>query len=136
MKKLKKTTELFGKFLQGCMILAIAILGVILVIALFKELVPIGKLVLSSTLNSQSNYILEQVIIFFLILEFTAMTIATLRHHGHTSINFLLGLGVTALTRNLLTAHESIELIIYNSIAVLLLIIALVIYNKFYNNEE
>ncbi len=36
------------------------------------------------------------------------MIISALRHHGHTSINFLMGLGVTALIRSLITAHGDV----------------------------
>lgn len=56
--------------------------------------------------------------------------ISALRHHGHTSINFLLGLGVTALIRSLITSHSNIWSTLATSASILVLVIAMVIFNK------
>ncbi|GAA3627511.1 phosphate-starvation-inducible protein PsiE [Lactobacillus hamsteri] len=135
MKKLEEITKQFGHLLQGLLILAMAILGIILIFALFRELVPLVQEVISGSITSSNNKILDEVIVFFLLFEFTAMTISALMHHGHTSINFLLGLGVTALTRNLLTAHGNIEDILINSVSILLLAISMVVYNKHFKDD-
>lgn len=135
MKKLEKLTNHFGHFLQGILVLAMAVLGIILVFALFRELIPLVREVISGSITASNNKILDEVIVFFLLFEFTAMTISALMHHGHTSINFLLGLGITALTRNLLTAHGNVEDILINSVSILLLVISMVIFNKHFKDE-
>ncbi|NRO64987.1 Protein PsiE [Lactobacillus helveticus] len=77
---------------------------------------------------------MDEIIVFFLFFEFTAMIISALRHHGHTSINFLMGLGVTALIRSLITAHGDVWEIVATSVSILMLIIAMVIFNKHMKN--
>lgn len=62
------------------------------------------------------------------------MIISALRHHGHTSINFLMGLSVTALIRSLITAHGDVWEIVATSVSILMLIIAMVIFNKHMKN--
>ena len=52
------------------------------------------------------------------------------KHMGHTSLNFLMSLGITALLRNLITAHGEPMQILIHSIAILLLIIGIVILNR------
>lgn len=135
MKKLEELTKQFGHLLQGLLVFAMAILGIILIFALFRELVPLIQEVISGSITSSNNKILDEVIVFFLLFEFTAMTISALMHHGHTSINFLLGLGVTALTRNLLTAHGNVEDILINSVSILLLAVSMVVYNKHFKDD-
>jgi protein PsiE len=49
---------------------------------------------------------------------------------GHTSLNFLMSLGITALLRNLITAHGEPMQILIHAVAILLLIIGIVILNK------
>lgn len=77
---------------------------------------------------------MDEIIVFFLFFEFTAMIISALRHHGHTSINLLMGLGVTALIRSLITAHGDVWEIVATSVSILMLIIAMVIFNKHMKN--
>lgn len=67
---------------------------------------------------------------FLRFFEFSAMIVAALKHMGHTSLNFLMSLGITALLRNLITAHGEPMQILIHSIAILLLIIGIVILNR------
>lgn len=135
MKKFEELTKHFGHFLQGLLVLSMVILGIILIFALFRELIPLIKEVISGSITASNNKILDEIIVFFLLFEFTAMTISALMHHGHTSVNFLLGLGVTALIRNLLIAHGNVKNILINSVSILLLVISMVIFNKHFKDE-
>ncbi len=78
-------------FLQSLLVIAIGLLGVLLIILLFRDLIPLFQLLLSPSIKESNSAIMDEIIVFFLFFEFTAMIISALRHHGHTSINFLMG---------------------------------------------
>lgn len=130
MNKFNKFVIKFARFLQALLIVALGLLGIILIILLFRDLIPIFQALVSPSIKKSNVNIMDEIIVFFLFFEFTSMIIAALRHHGHTSINFLMGLGVTALVRSLITAHGQIEEIIGTSVSILVIIIAMVIFNK------
>lgn len=131
MKYFNKLTGLFAKALHILLIIALALLGILLLLMLFKELIPIAQSLLAADAFRHSTKILDEIIVFFLVFEFSFMVISALQHKGHTSINFLMSLGVTALLRGLITAHGNIDETIANAVAILLLIIGMVIFNKF-----
>lgn len=130
MKDFNKLVIKFARFLQSLLVIAIGLLGVLLIILLFRDLIPLFQALISPSIKESNAAIMDEIIVFFLFFEFTAMIIAALRHHGHTSINFLMGLGVTALIRGLITAHGDVLEIIATSVSILLLIIGMVIFNK------
>lgn len=134
MKNFNKFVSKFAQFLQKLLVIAISLLGIVLIILLFRDLIPLFKSLLSPSIEESNSTILDEIIVFFLFFEFTAMVISALRHHGHTSINFLMGLGVTALIRGLITAHGHVWEIIATSASILMLIIAMVIFNKYLKN--
>lgn len=134
MKNFNKFVSKFAQFLQKLLVIAIGLLGIVLIILLFRDLIPLFQLLFSSSIKKSNSTILDEIIVFFLFFEFTAMVISALRHHGHTSINFLMGLGVTALIRGLITAHGHVWEIIATSASILMLIIAMVIFNKHLKN--
>lgn len=134
MKNFNKFVSKFAQFLQKLLVIAIGLLGIVLIILLFRDLIPLFQLLFSSSIKESNSTILDEIIVFFLFFEFTAMVISALRHHGHTSINFLMGLGVTALIRGLITAHGHVWEIIATSASILMLIIAMVIFNKHLKN--
>lgn len=131
MEKFNQAIIKFSRCLQLLTILAIALLGICLIIVLFISLATISGQLL--TLNLTDNYfrLLDEVIIFFLFFEFAAMVIAALKHNGHISVNFLMSLGITALLRGLIASHGSSLEIILSALAILLLIIGMVILNRF-----
>lgn len=131
MEKFNQAIIKFSRCLQLLTILAIALLGICLIIVLFISLATISGQLL--TLNVTDNYfrLLDEVIIFFLFFEFAAMVIAALKHNGHISVNFLMSLGITALLRGLIASHGSSLEIILSALAILLLIIGMVILNRF-----
>ena len=93
MKDFNKLVIKFARFLQSLLVIAIGLLGVLLIILLFRDLIPLFQALISPSIKESNAAIMDEIIVFFLFFEFTAMIIAALRHHGHTSINFLMGLG-------------------------------------------
>ena len=130
MKNFNKFTAKFTRLLQNLLVVAIGLLGIILIILLFRDLIPLCQSLFSTKIGESNSEIMSEIIVFFLFFEFTAMIISALRHHGHTSINFLLGLGVTALIRSLITSHSNILSTLATSASILVLVIAMIIFNK------
>lgn len=130
-----KIVKYFTKFLQALLIIALGILGIFLILLLFRELIPLGQQLASRSITSSNDKILDEIIVFFLFFEFAALVISAIKHHGHTSVEFLMDLGVTALVRSLLTMHHNVYDTVFTAIAILLIIIAMVLYHKFDNEK-
>ncbi|MDE6546535.1 MAG: phosphate-starvation-inducible protein PsiE [Lactobacillus sp.] len=130
MKKINKTANKYANFLRFFIMVALGILGALLIVLMFGQLFAIGQMMIKNNLINVPTKILDEIVTFFLFFEFSAMIIAALKHMGHTSLNFLMSLGITALLRNLITAHGEPMQILIHAIAILLLIIGIVILNK------
>lgn len=130
MKKLNKTANKYANLLRFFIMIALGLLGVILIILMFGQLFSISQIMLKNSLINIPTKILDEIVTFFLFFEFSAMIVTSLKHMGHTSLNFLMGLGITALLRNLITAHGEPMQILIHAVAILLLIIGIVILNK------
>lgn len=101
-----------------------------MLILMFSQLFVIGRIMISNNLINIPTKVLDEIVTFFLFFEFSAMIVTALKHMGHTSLNFLMSLGITALLRNLITAHGEPMQILIHAVAILLLIIGVVILNK------
>ena len=127
MKKLNKTASKYANFLRFFIIIA---LGTLITILMFSQLFTIGQMMFIKNLTNIPTKILDEIVTFFLFFEFSVMIVAALKHMGHTSLNFLMSLGITALLRNLITAHGEPMQILIHAVSILLLIIGIVILNK------
>lgn len=136
MKKIHILSKKFAHFLQSLLLISLAVLGLILIAILFRELIPLSSQLFSTLIAKSNDQILDEIIVFFLFFEFAALVIAALFHHGHTSVEFLMELGITALIRSLLTVHHNVVETLITAISILLIVIALVLYHKFENNNE
>ncbi|PWF21321.1 phosphate-starvation-inducible protein PsiE [Lactobacillus johnsonii] len=130
MKKFNKTASKYANILRFFTIIALGILGALMLILMFSQLFAIGRIMISNNLINIPTKVLDEIVTFFLFFEFLAMIVAALKHMGHTSLNFLMSLGITALLRNLITAHGEPMQILIHAVAILLLIIGVVILNK------
>ena len=130
MKKINKTANKYANFLRIFIMIALGILGTLLIILMFGQLLSIGQIMIRNSFINIPTKILDEIVTFFLFFEFSAMIIAALKHMGHTSLTFLMSLGITALLRNLITAHGEPMQILIHAVAILLLIIGIVILNK------
>ena len=134
-KQYYKFINQFAHFLRALLVATMAILGLLLFIFICRELYVIAHQLLNTSITHSNSEILDEIIVFFLFFEFASMIVAALYHHGHTSINFLMGLGVTALLRGLLAAHGDLNETIGNSVAILLLVIAMVVFNTHFKDK-
>lgn len=135
MKKIYGWADHLATFLQVISLVCIGLLGLSLIYFMVDELVAIVRLsTLPSTLD---NYyvLLEAVVTFFLFFEFIAMVINILRNGGHISVNFLIGLGITALIRWLIANHGKAMDALMISLAVLALIGGTILLTKFLHEE-
>ena len=130
MKKFNKTASKYANILRFFTIIALGILGALMLILMFSQLFAIGRIMISNNLINIPTKVLDEIVTFFLFFAFSAMIVAALKHMGHTSLNFLMSLGITALLRNLITAHGEPMQILIHAVAILLLIIGVVILNK------
>ena len=131
MKKFNKIASKYANILRFFTIIALGILGALMLILMFSQLFAIGRIMISNNLINIPTKVLDEIVTFFLFFEFLAMIVAALKHMGHTSLNFLMSLGITALLRNLITAHGEPMQILIHAVAILLLIIGVVILNKY-----
>ena len=122
MKKLNKTASKYANFLRFFIIIALGILGTLITILMFSQLFTIGQMMFIKNLTNIPTKILDEIVTFFLFFEFSVMIVAALKHMGHTSLNFLMSLGITALLRNLITAHGEPMQILIHAVSILLLI--------------
>lgn len=136
MKKFNKFTTKTARLLQAVLVIAMSLLGLLLVILLFREFIPIIQHLLAPSISKSNSEILDELIVFFLFFEFIAMIVSALRNHGHMSINFLMELGITALLRSLITAHSTAWETLGSSAAILILIIGMVIFNRCYYRKK
>ena len=111
MKKLNKTASKYANILRFFTIIALGILGALMLILMFSQLFAIGRIMISNNLINIPTKVLDEIVTFFLFFEFSAMI-------------------VTALLRNLITAHGEPMQILIHAVAILLLIIGVVILNK------
>ena len=117
MKKFNKLTVKTAKIFQAILVIAMSLLGIVLVLLLFREFLPIIQHLISPSISKSNVEILDELIVFFLFFEFIAMIVSALRNHGHMSINFLIEtLGSAA--------------------AILILIIGMVIFNRCYYRKK
>ncbi|RVU70812.1 MULTISPECIES: phosphate-starvation-inducible protein PsiE [Lactobacillus] len=130
MKKFNKLITKFTRYLQMLLVIAMGLLGILMILLLFREFVPLVQEFMTHSISHSNSAILDEIIVFFLFFEFASMIVAALRHNGHTSLNFLMSLGVTALVRGLITTHGNPEKTLIDAIAILILIIAIVVFNK------
>ena len=130
MKKFNKTASKYANILRFFTIIALGILGALMLILMFSQLFAIGRIMISNNLINIPTKVLDELVSIFLLFEFSAMIVAALKHMVQTSFNFFMSLGITALLRNLITAHGEPMQILIHAVAILLLIIGVVILNK------
>lgn len=123
-----------GRFFEGVALAAVGVLGLCLLLELGVKLWSIGQVALA--LNNNFYAFLDQVVGFFIIFEFLVMVIEALRNHGHVSITMLMGLGLTALLRQLLIEHGNPWTTLIEVGSIVLLTIGLAIYRYFVHAPE
>lgn len=134
-KNYQKVNDLLARCLQVLIVIALGLLGILIAILIFRELYVLFQAIFATSIADRNAKIMDDIIVFFLFFEFEEMIIAALKNNGHTSISFLMGLGITALLRGLITAHTNMMEVIGSAIAILILIIGMVGYNKYFKES-
>ncbi|WP_251716441.1 phosphate-starvation-inducible protein PsiE [Lactobacillus agrestimuris] len=134
-KNYQKVNDLLAHCLQVLIVIALGLLGILIAILIFRELYVLFQAIFATSIADRNAKIMDDIIVFFLFFEFEEMIIAALKNNGHTSISFLMGLGITALLRGLITAHTNMMEVIGSAIAILILIIGMVGYNKYFKES-
>ena len=134
-KNYQKVNDLLAHCLQVLIVIALGLLGILIAILIFRELYVLFQAIFATSIADRNAKTMDDIIVFFLFFEFEEMIIAALKNNGHTSISFLMGLGITALLRGLITAHTNMMEVIDSAIAILILIIGMVVYNKYFKES-
>ncbi|GBG96145.1 phosphate-starvation-inducible protein PsiE [Lactococcus termiticola] len=133
---LEKVEKKILNFLTHISFLLLIFIGMVIVYLLFRESYHLISLSISPNNDEQYYDILEGILSFFIFFEFLTLIIMSIKNKGHVSMTFLVSLGVTSLVRVLLTYHESLQGVLYISVAILILIIGVAILRKYVVRRE
>ena len=129
-KLIQKYADEFAQLFSVLSFGVIILLGIVLLIQIAKEIIHLFQIALEPT-TSDIYLMIDKIIVFFLLFEFFMIVISSLKNNGHVSITLLMGLGLTALLRNLLIIHDDYKNLILNIVGILLLIVGMAIYRYF-----
>ena len=129
-KLIQKYADKFAQLFSVLSFVVIILLGIVLLIQIAKEIIHLFQIALEPT-TSDIYLMIDKIIVFFLLFEFFMIVISSLKNNGHVSITLLMGLGLTALLRNLLIIHDDYKNLILNIVGILLLIVGMAIYRYF-----
>lgn len=129
-KLIQKYADKFAQLFSVLNFVVIILLGIVLLIQIAKEIIHLFQIALEPT-TSDIYLMIDKIIVFFLLFEFFMIVISSLKNNGHVSITLLMGLGLTALLRNLLIIHDDYKNLILNIVGILLLIVGMAIYRYF-----
>ena len=129
-KLIQKYVDKFAQLFSVLSFVVIILLGIVLLIQIAKEIIHLFQIALEPT-TSNIYLMIDKIIVFFLLFEFFMIVISSLKNNGHVSITLLMGLGLTALLRNLLIIHDDYKNLILNIVGILLLIVGMAIYRYF-----
>jgi len=136
MKKIDELAQRLAAIFGALSVFVIALLGLVLLVRIGLELKVLVDLSLSSKTDNNFYLIMDKIVAFFILFEFFAMIISALKNKGHVSITLLMGLGLTALLRNLLIIHDDYLDIILNVVGILILVVAIAIYRRYVHRDN
>lgn len=136
MKKIDELAQRLAAIFGALSVFVIALLGLVLLVRIGLELKVLVDLSLSSKTDNNFYLIMDKIVAFFILFEFFAMIISALKNKGHVSITLLMGLGLTALLRNLLIIHDDYLDIILNVVGILILVVAMAIYRRYVHRDN
>lgn len=129
-KLIQKYVDKFAQLFSVLSFVVIILLGIVLLIQIAKEIIRLFQITLEP-ITSDIYLMIDKIIVFFLLFEFFMIVISSLKNNGHVYITLLMGLGLTALLRNLLIIHDDYKNLILNIVGILLLIVGMAIYRYF-----
>jgi len=125
----EKVVGYFTKLLFLLLNLCIALLAIILIVFLFKEIIEmINSFLINKTVKY--NYVVEKMLVAFMHIEFIILIIQYFKRNYHFSLQFFIYVGITAVIRFIIVEHyNAIETMIL-SLTIVVLIIALYLLKK------
>ncbi|MBA1354876.1 MULTISPECIES: phosphate-starvation-inducible PsiE family protein [Staphylococcus] len=125
----EKVVGYFTKLLFLLLNLCIALLAIILIVFLFKEIIEmINSFLINKTVKY--NYVVEKMLVAFMHIEFIILIIQYFKRNYHFSLQFFIYVGITAVIRFIIVEHyNAIETMIL-SLTIVVLIVALYLLKK------
>ena len=122
----------FSKLLLTIKNIALLGVGIALCIALVNSLINLGGI------NGESTYynLIEELITFFLYFEFIALIVKYFKNNFHFPLDFFLYIGITAIVRSVIIAHDTAFDILIWAISIFVLVCSLVLVKKYIGHDE
>ena len=106
--------------------------GIALCIALLNSLITWANI------NGESAYynLIEELITFFLYFEFIALIVKYFKNNFHFPLDFFLYIGITAIVRSVIIAHDTSFDILIWAISIFVLVCSLVLVKRYIGHDE
>src|SRR5699024_2360354 len=119
----------FTKLLFLLLNLCIALLGIILIVFLFKEIIEmINSFLINKTVKY--NYVVEKMLVAFMHIEFIILIIQYIKRNYHFSLQFFIYFEITAVIRFIIVDNYNEIDTIFLSLIIDVLIITLYLFKK------
>lgn len=125
-----------SRILVFVMNIALFLVGITLCGALIDSLITLTSTAWSSFfIDGTYNKLVEELITFFLYFEFLALIIKYFKNNFHFPLHYFLYIGITAIVRLIIVSHDlAMDMLIW-SISILVLVISLVLVEKFVQKD-
>lgn len=119
------TSKKISKAFQVLLNISLIIVGICLVILLFKEIISLIQNMFYENVGYKEYF--KNILNFFLYFEFTAMIVKYFEEEYHFPLRYFMYIGITATIRLIIIDHESgVETLLF-CIAIMVLVISYVI---------
>ena len=117
--------------------IALVGVGIALCIALINTLISLGFITWAN-IQGYSTYslLIEELITFFLYFEFIALIVKYFKNNFHFPLDFFLYIGITAIVRSVIIAHDTAFDILIWAISIFVLVCSLVLVKKYIGHDE
>lgn len=120
----------FEKIIKLSVDIMIGILVLAVSIAMGEGVFKITQHVLMINLKGDPNYVIEQMTTIFIFLEIILMLLRYIKEGHHIPVRYLVLISMTAILRELLLEHGGGSETVYLSIAILILVVVLFMFEK------
>ena len=117
--------------------IALVGVGIALCIALINTLISLGFITWAN-IQGYSTYslLIEELITFFLYFEFIALIVKYFKNNFHFPLDFFLYIGITAIVRSVIIAHDTAFDILIWAISIFVLVCSLVLVKRYIGHDE
>lgn len=118
-----------ARVLQIALNLGLLVLALILMAFLVKETATLVNVLFVNYEKVSSYMLIEVIVIYFLYFEFIALIIKYFQSGSHFPLRYFIYIGITAIIRLIIVAHEDPVYTLIYSLAILVLVVALYLAN-------